>query len=265
LTPEQTPVGLRGDFVALSVTDNGCGIAPDILSLVFDPFFTTKGANKGSGLGLSQVHGFAHQSRGTVTISSELGRGTCVTLYLPRAIGEAKKERDERDGVIDHREGGTVLVVEDNPEVAKITEQMVRQLGYRVQRAESAATALELAGQVRFQLVISDIVMAGSMDGVGLARALRQQHPELPIVLVTGYSSSATAAELEFAVLRKPFELSRLSRAIAKATAETNGSGSDNVIRLRRRTMTAPERQRTPDDEARERPGHDDQGPDAPA
>jgi DNA-binding NtrC family response regulator len=158
-----------------------------------------------------------------------------------------------------------VLVVEDNPEVAKITEQMVRQLGYRVQRAESAATALELAGQVRFQLVISDIVMAGSMDGVGLARALRQQHPELPIVLVTGYSSSATAAELEFAVLRKPFELSRLSRAIAKATAETNGSGSDNVIRLRRRTMTAPERQRTPDDEARERPGHDDQGPDAPA
>jgi CheY-like chemotaxis protein len=184
---------------------------------------------------------------------------------LPRATGEAKKERDERDGVIDYREGGTVLVVEDNPEVAKVTEQMARQLGYRVQRAESAATALELASHVRFQLVISDIVMAGSMDGVGLARALRQQHPDLPIVLVTGYSSSATAAELEFAVLRKPFELSHLSRAIAKATVETDASGGDNVIRLRRRTMTAPERQKTPDGKARERPGHDDQGPDAPA
>jgi DNA-binding LytR/AlgR family response regulator len=103
------------------------------------------------------------------------------------------------------------------------------------------------------------------MDGVGLARALRQQHPDLPIILVTGYSSSATAAELEFAVLRKPFELSHLSRAVAKATAETAGSGSDNVIRLRRRTMATPERQKTPDDEAREHPGHDDQGPDASA
>jgi CheY-like chemotaxis protein len=200
-----------------------------------------------------------------VTISSELGRGTCVTLYLPRATGKPKKERGERDSVIDHLEGGTVLVVEDNPEVAKVTEQMVRQLGYRVQRAESAATALELAAHVRFQLVISDIVMAGSMDGVGLARALRQRQPDLPIVLVTGYSSSATAAELEFAVLRKPFELSHLSRAIATATVETDASGGDNVIRLRHRTMPAPERQKTPDGEARERPGHDDQGPDAPA
>jgi PAS domain S-box-containing protein len=266
LTPEQAPAGLQGEFVALSVTDNGSGIAPDILSLVFDPFFTTKGANKGSGLGLSQVHGFAHQSGGTVTITSELGRGTCVTLYLPRAKGAAKKERGERDSAIDHLQGGTALVVEDNPEVAKVTEQMIRQLGYRVQRAESAATALELAGHMRFQLVISDIVMAGSMDGIGLARALRQHHPELPIVLVTGYSSSATAAELEFAVLRKPFELSHLSRAIAKAMAETDSSGSDNVIRLRRRTMTAPERHRASDDEAREHPAHDDQGPDdAPA
>jgi DNA-binding NtrC family response regulator len=152
--------------------------------------------------------------------------------------------------------------------VAKVTEQMVRQLGYRVQRAESAATALELAGHMRFQLVISDIVMAGAMDGIGLARALRQHHPELPIVLVTGYSSSAPAAELEFAVLRKPFELSHLSRAIAKAMAETDSSGSDsdNVIRLRRRTMTAPGRHRASDDEAREHPAHDDQGPDdAPA
>jgi DNA-binding LytR/AlgR family response regulator len=118
---------------------------------------------------------------------------------------------------------------------------------------------------VRFQLAISDIVMAGSMDGVGLARALRQRQPDLPIVLVTGYSSSATAAELEFAVLRKPFELSHLSRAIATATVETDASGGDNVIRLRHRTMPAPERQKTPDGEARERPGHDDQGPDAPA
>jgi PAS domain S-box-containing protein len=237
LTPEKTPARLQGDFVALSIADTGCGIAPDILPLVFDPFFTTKGANKGSGLGLSQVHGFVHQSGGTVTIRSELGRGTCLTLYLPRATPALAAEAAEDDAA-DKLEGGVALLVEDNPEVANVTAQMIEQLGYRVERANSAASAIALAENVPFQLIVSDIVMAGPMDGIGLARALRQRRSDLPILLVSGYSSIASSVELEFTVLRKPFELTDLSRAIAKVMAEVKSSGTDNVVRLQRRRMS---------------------------
>ena len=266
LTPQQTPARLQGEFVALSIADNGSGIAPDILPLVFDPFFTTKGPSKGNGLGLSQVYGFAHQSGGTVTITSELGRGTCVTLYLPRGDVIAKPARNERDAALEKVTGGTALLVEDNPEVAKVTEQMIEQLGYRVQRVGRAKEALELAEIVRFDLVISVIVMAGPMDGVGLARALRQRQPDLPVVLVTGFASSVT--ELEFAVLRKPFEVSNLGQVIAKAVAEAQTVNAANVIRLRDRRGTA-ERQRAPevgDQPARDRADHGDDGPgDVPA
>jgi PAS domain S-box-containing protein len=264
LTPQQTPARLQGEFVALSIADNGCGIAPDILPLVFDPFFTTKGPSKGSGLGLSQVYGFAHQSGGTITITSELGRGTFVTLYLPRGGAVPKLALSEGNAAPEKLEGGTALLVEDNPEVAKVTEQMMEQLGYRVQRAGGAKEALELAEGTRFDLVISDIVMAGSMDGVALARTLRQGQPDLPVVLVTGFSSGVSEADLEFAVLRKPFEVSDLSRAMAKAVVEAQSANADNVIHLRdRRSPT--ERQRGGEAASRE-PGRDpaDHGDDGP-
>jgi PAS domain S-box-containing protein len=263
LTPQQTPARLHGEFVALSVADNGTGVAPDILPLVFDPFFTTKGPSRGSGLGLSQVYGFAHQSGGTVTITSELGRGTCVTLYLPRGEATRKSAPDENNAQAQKLAGGTALLVEDNPEVAKVTEQMIEQLGYRVERAGSAKEALELGDGTQFDLVISDIVMAGPMDGVGLARALRQRQPDVPVVLVTGFSSSATEAELEFAVLRKPFELSDLSRVMAKAIAEAQGASASNVIRLRDR-RSAAERQRSAEALSRDQPGGPDDGENGP-
>ncbi len=259
LTPQQTPARLQGEFVALSIADNGCGIAPDILPLVFDPFFTTKGPSKGSGLGLSQVYGFAHQSGGTVTITSELGRGTCVTLYLPRGGAATKPAPVERDAALEKLAGGTALLVEDNPEVAKVTEQMIEQLGYRVQRAGSAKEALELAESVPFDFVISDIVMAGPMDGIGLARALREHRTDLPVVLVTGFASSVAEAQLEFAVLRKPFEVSDLSRAMAKSITDAQTANVDNVIRLRDR-RNAVERPRSPDSGSRDQPDRD--GPD---
>jgi CheY-like chemotaxis protein len=257
LTPHQTPARLQGEFVALSVADNGSGIAPDILPLVFDPFFTTKGPSKGSGLGLSQVYGFVHQSGGTVTITSELGRGTCVTLYLPRGQAVPKSVQDERNAQLEKLEGGTALLVEDNPEVANVTEQMIEQLGYRVQRAGGAKEALELAEGRQFDLIISDIVMAGPMDGIGLARAVRQRQPDMPVVLVTGFSSSAIEAELEFAVLRKPFEVSDLSRVTAKAIAEAHSANANNVIRLRDRRSGA-ERQRSAETPSPDRPKRDD-------
>src|SRR5262249_50086355 len=129
-----------------------------------------KGPSKGSDLGLSQVYGFAHQSGGTVAVTSELGRGTCVTLYLPRGGVAPKPAQNEGKAALEKLEGGSALLVEDNPEVAKVTEQMVEQLGYRVRRAGSAKEALELAEATPFDLVISDIG-DGRSDGRRRARA----------------------------------------------------------------------------------------------
>jgi len=230
LTADSTAANLDGDFVALTVADTGCGIAPDIIPKVFDPFFTTKHGRHGTGLGLSQVHGFVHQSGGTVTIDSELGKGTRITLYLPRAQAEATSNRPvptaESEG------NGLVLLVEDNPDVLEVTIALLEQLGYQVQAVTDADTALAAIGDRRFDLMISDIVMPGTTDGLGLARDVRQQLPDLPIVLVTGYSDSAAAAQREFTVLRKPYRLAELSRAIAKVVAEKRRSVSGNLVHL---------------------------------
>jgi PAS domain S-box-containing protein len=230
LAANDTPARLEGDFVGLSIADTGSGIAPDIIPRVFDPFFTTKRTSEGSGLGLSQVHGFAHQSGGTVTIRSELGHGTCVTVYLPRV--ESVSEQADFEGNVEQLDGGPALLVEDNPDVAKVSAQMIEELGYDVQTVGSASAALDLVDRIPFQLVVSDIVMAGAMDGIGLARALRQRRPELPIVLVTGYSTSAAAAGIEFTVLRKPYQLPDLSRAMAKAITEVRSPAPNNIVRL---------------------------------
>jgi CheY-like chemotaxis protein len=162
-------------------------------------------------------------------------------------------------------EGGAALLVEDNPEVANVTEQMIEQLGYRVRRAGGAKEALELAEGTTFDLVISDIVMAGPMDGVGLAHTLRQRQPDLPVVLVTGFSSSVAETEREFPILRKPFEVSDLGRVMAKAVAEAQAANADNVIRLRDRRSGA-ERQRSPEAPSRDQPQRDgpDRGDDGP-
>ena len=231
LTGGSAAENLTGDFVALTVADTGCGIAPDIASKVFDPFFTTKQGRHGTGLGLSQVHGFAHQSGGTVTLDSELGKGTRITLYLPRARAGAENARpapsDETSGI------GWALLVEDNPDVLEVTVALLEQLGYQVEAVEDAQAALAAIGKRQFDLMISDIVMAGAMDGLALARDARRRHPELPIVLVTGYSDSAAAAQLEFMVLRKPYRLAELSRAIANVVAEMRQPTAGNLVRLR--------------------------------
>jgi PAS domain S-box-containing protein len=226
-----TAAQLAGDFVALRITDTGCGIAPDLLPKVFDPFFTTKDVSKGTGLGLSQVYGFAHQSGGTVVIESELGRGTTITLYLPRARGNAVAENDE--AAFERAAGGLILVVEDNPEVAEITADMLRQLGYAVEVVASGAAALAAVEQRAFDLVVSDIVMAGPTDGLALARRIRDDKPDLPVLLVTGYSHLAAEAGAEFSVMRKPFEIADLSRVTARLIADAKQPPNANVVRLR--------------------------------
>jgi CheY-like chemotaxis protein len=231
LTRRDTKADLEGAFVALRVSDTGSGIAPDVLPRVFDPFFTTKQADKGSGLGLSQVHGFAHQSGGTVSIDSELGKGTTVTLYLPRANEVTPGTERADEGMM--AGDGCVLVVEDNPDVAEATVSMLEQLGYIVRAAGDADAALEAVEQQRFDLVVSDIVMAGVMDGLMLARAIRARKPELPVLLITGYSRTAAEASGEFIVMPKPVGLSELSRVAARMIAEAKQPASTNVVRLR--------------------------------
>ena len=226
-----TNAEIEGEFVALRVTDTGSGIAPDVLLKVFDPFFTTKQVGKGSGLGLSQVHGFAHQSGGTVAIESTLGKGTTVTLYLPRDRAEAAAAGER---TVESARGGAVLVVDDNPDVADVSAGMLEQLGYEVHKARDADGALAAIERHAFDLVMSDIVMPGAMDGIALARALRERHPGLPVLLVTGYSQAAAEAAPEFTVMRKPFQLAELSRAAARMIAESKQPAVTNVVRLRK-------------------------------
>jgi PAS domain S-box-containing protein len=212
------------DHVALSLTDTGTGIAPEVLQKIFDPFFTTKAVGKGTGLGLSQVYGFAHQSGGNVSVTSELGRGTTITLYLPRndAIAETVTDTTVPQGT--NRAEGTVLVVEDNPEVAEITAALLEQLGYRVARAGNAVEALDrLRSGDRFDLLFSDIVMPSGMNGIHLAQEVGERYPAVRVLLTTGYSDVAVAAETRFPILRKPFELSELERAVREAMAGSAG------------------------------------------
>ncbi|QHO77425.1 hybrid sensor histidine kinase/response regulator [Bradyrhizobium sp. CCBAU 051011] len=203
----------EGEYVAISVADTGTGIAPDVLGKIFDPFFTTKPIGKGTGLGLSQVHGFAHQAGGTVRVASELGRGTRITILLPRkeeAIAAEDVDAVEAGG------SGIVLLVEDNPDVAAVSTGLLEQLGYTVRRvanAEAALREIELDG---IDLVFSDIVMPGKMDGLGLARHLKAVRPRLPILLTSGYSDAALSVRGDFPILRKPYEIHELSQAIAK-------------------------------------------------
>jgi PAS domain S-box-containing protein len=222
--------GLSGDFVAIQVSDTGEGIPPDILPRIFDPFFTTKDVSKGTGLGLSQVYGFAEQSGGRVTVASELGRGSTFTLYLPRSGAQpqaAPESAPAEDGA-----GACILLVEDNPEVAEVAAGMLEQLGHRVEVASNAAAALEvLRGPLSPDLVFSDIVMAGELDGVGLARRLREENPSLPVLLATGYSQAAEPLGGEFPILRKPYRMQDLSRAIGALLARPPDPDG-NFIRL---------------------------------
>jgi PAS domain S-box-containing protein len=202
-----------GGNVAISVADTGTGIAPDILSRIFDPFFTTKPIGKGTGLGLSQVHGFAHQAGGTVKVASELGKGATITILLPRK--ETTPAAEQVDA-IEAGGNGTVLLVEDNPEVASVSAGLLEQLGYTVRRVANAEAALRELERDGVDLVFSDIVMPGKMDGLGLARHLKAVRPRLPILLTSGYSDAALNVRGDFPILRKPYEIHELSQAIAK-------------------------------------------------
>jgi PAS domain S-box-containing protein len=240
LAPGDVGPDLEGEFVALAATDGGGGIPPDVLPKVFDPFFSTKPAGKGTGLGLSQVYGFARQSGGTVEITSTVGEGSTITLYLPRAAtaGGPVEAAAASPDPAQEPSGARVLLVEDNPEVAQVTAAMLDLLGYQVQVEGAAAPALERLdrGEV-FDLVFSDIVMAGAIDGLGLAKAVRQRYPGLPVLLATGYTSAAEAAHGDFTILRKPYQMAELGRAVASRLEQVGAENGDasNLVRFPQR------------------------------
>ena len=216
-----TPEGVSGDFVAVSVTDTGSGIPSELVGKVFEPFFTTKGADKGTGLGLSQVYGFARRSGGTAVIGMGMRRGTKVTIYLPRSHAVAAAASPEDSAQFMARGEETVLVVEDNHDVRAIAVSLLQQLGYRTIAVDSAPAALDAmanGGDVR--LVFTDVVLPGKSDGLALARILKERFPSLPIVLTTGYAK-AFEDEPEYRVLRKPYQIAALGRVVRDALDES--------------------------------------------
>ncbi|MFL9823802.1 ATP-binding protein [Rhodoplanes sp. SY1] len=221
--------GLVGAFVSLSFDDTGAGIPEDLLPRVFEPFFTTKETAKGTGLGLSQVYGFARQAGGDVRITSRVGEGTTVTLWLPWVAFEPAAVTEPSPAPVARpAERRTVMVVEDNRSVADVCGAYLEQLGYDVRVAASPRDALAvLRGEHSVDLVLSDILMPGGMSGVDLARELRARDPELPVVLMTGFSDRAgEVARDGFPVLRKPFDVDQLERELAAALARRDGSAA---------------------------------------
>jgi PAS domain S-box-containing protein len=208
-----------GDDVAIQFSDTGVGIPPNLLSKIFDPFFTTKEVGKGTGLGLSQVYGFVHQAGGTIQAESKVGQGTTITVYLPCCFEkDIAKDIPAVDAPRSQRP--TVLIVDDSAEVAEVTSSLFERLGYDTDYRDSADAALKyLAESTKIDLVFSDIVMPGTIDGVGLAREIRSRYPDLPVLLTTGYSDAAQAAPADLKILRKPFDTVALRGFIADMVA----------------------------------------------
>jgi len=222
--PDVADGELTGDYVRFSMIDTGTGMSPDVQAHVFEPFFTTKEPGKGSGLGLAQVYGFAAQSRGTVRIESKVGRGTTVALYLPRTartppatVSHLDRPRAEKPS---EHQAGRILLVEDDDEVAALASEMLHQLGYNVMRAATAAAALgALANGRPIDLVFSDVMMPGGMNGFDLALEIRRRRADVPVLLTSGYADAVAhnANAKDIRILPKPYCLAELSAALYAA------------------------------------------------
>ena len=219
--------GESGDFVELSVTDTGMGMTAETAQRVFEPFFTTKAVGKGTGLGLSQVYGFCRASGGAAEVRSAPGEGATVSLLFPASAKPLKPPAAAEPQPAADAPPGVVLLVEDDDNVARAVTAMLGELGYRVVRAADAASALAVLdrGEETFDVMFSDMVMPGPMDGAALAEAVLQRRPDLPVVLTTGFSEAAEAAARKgLRLLAKPYRIEALAAELSAARAEKRRS-----------------------------------------
>ncbi|MBK4733437.1 PAS domain S-box protein [Noviherbaspirillum pedocola] len=228
----ELPPGRR--YIALSVSDTGVGMTTDVQDRAFEPFFSTKPKGAGTGLGLSMVYGFAKQSDGHVTMRSTPGKGTTVSLFLPASCDARAKAPLKREPAAAGR-GEHILLVEDDDAVRRHVERSLTSLGYRVESASNADQALELLMlEKRYDLLLTDLVMPGRLDGVGLARAARQLDPGLRVLYTTGYAdrrAELTQGEFAIDVLHKPYGRADLARKV-KAALSASGTGSEPAMAL---------------------------------
>ena len=214
-----------GEYVRISVTDTCCGMPPEVKDRAFEPFFTTKPVGKGTGLGLSQIFGFAHQSGGEVGIESTVGKGTTVSLYLPRSAVEAPVRLHPAASRMSEEErvpGARILVVEDDPRVRTSTVEALQDLDYDPVACSSGEEAITIFDRQPFDLVISDVIMP-EMTGPELIQVLKQRRQDFAVLFVTGYvgdSESQTLVGHE--LLRKPFTVGALASAVATALAQVS-------------------------------------------
>ena len=208
-----------GDYVELSVSDTGCGIPEHLLGRVFDPFFTTKPIGQGTGLGLSMIYGFARQSHGHVTIHSEVGTGTTVSLFLPRFLGEMQTQAPINPTLLPFANAGeTVLIVEDDPAVRVLVCAVLKELGYAFVEAGDANTALPIIeSEQRIDLLISDVGLPG-MNGRQMAEIGRQLRPDLKVLFITGYAEHAAVRggflDPGMQLITKPFTFDLLTAKV---------------------------------------------------
>ena len=221
---------MPGDYVMLAVSDTGTGMPPEVVARAFEPFFTTKQEGQGTGLGLSQVFGWIKQSGGHIKIYSEVGHGTTIKLYLPRA--KAPRPEAAPPAEIAAANGDeTILVVEDNPSVRKAVARQLDALGYKMLEAQNAAAALDLVEDgAEFDLLLTDIIMPGGMTGYQLADMLRVKRPGLRVLFTSGYTELAASGDgrrCKEPLLSKPYRKQELGRAI-RDTLDPSTAASDS-------------------------------------
>lgn len=208
-----------GDYVCVAVSDNGSGMSPELIGRVFEPFFTTKAVGKGTGLGLSQVYGFARQSGGAARISSTVGRGTEIQLYLPPQPDVTTAVEAGPEKALPMAAGRRLLLVEDDAGVAAVALELLERLGLEVRAVETASQALDLLKRERFDMMLSDVVMPGGMTGIELARMCGHHYPDMRVVLTSGYAGEDVDAALTDApwpFLRKPYSGEQLARVLGE-------------------------------------------------
>ncbi|MEZ5830810.1 MAG: PAS domain-containing protein [Dongiaceae bacterium] len=230
LSPDVAP----GDYVLIEVADSGIGMKPEVLANALEPFFTTKGPGHGTGLGLSMVYGFVKQSGGAMRIYSEPGQGTMVRLYLPRAVASTEKAAVRTSAKLDTSHGETILLVEDNKMVRQTVARQLVMLGYKVIEAASgdAAAVILQANDRHIDLMLSDVVMPGKLNGYALARLAHELRPDLKIVLTSGFvdgqAGRQEAGYPDPMLLPKPYRSEQLARTLRDALApKTAPSSSD--------------------------------------